>query len=299
MATFEPTYEQLYDSAIRVLTEHAKKPANQFDGNQQHPHAFHLANFVNEIDKDIKTFAGNVAMTGAGISINAADAQVSEERKAEVRFIIWQLVVSGMLIPGQQWGKDTTSLNLPFFMLTQLGINALKSGKVEPFDPAGYGKRLRDLANIPEAAKEYAREATSCFHRGEFLASLTTLGVANELLLQHLFETVERWLDGDPLQSTLTRAKDKGAKAKAEILEGVLERKRDALDKNTHEKLVSHIPGMMTVIRITRNDAMHPIGPKDFDRSSTLAHLALFVTVASHIDAAIAALPAPTVRQTT
>ena len=189
--------------------------------------------------------------------------------------IIWDLLIQGILAPGQGGVYVQSS---SFFHVTPYGRECLQAGEVIPQDPEGYMKRLAERIgpDLDEIVAKYVQESLLTFVMRRYLASSVMLGVASErcvdLLSSQLISSLEPNGSGGVFKKKLKRAgrsvKQRFDTVREKLLEVNLPAElRDAID--------IHLSGIFTLVRYSRNDAGHPTG-RTVDRETVNANLQLF-----------------------
>jgi hypothetical protein len=208
---------------------------------------------------------------------------LSRSAKATLGRIIWDLILSRVLIPGgdSPW---------PHLAITEHGRKVVGDQQPVPYDPEGYLKRLfTESPNLHPTTVRYVREAVDTFRGENYLASVVMLGAAAEKLFTELAAS---------LPEKLTKGKKLAAQVTS--IMGWCTRNRKLLPPPWHtEEHADDINQIATFIRRRRNDAGHPQDPPaEPSMQQMYAYLMVFPDYCKHIyqlktwaDANRAALP--------
>ena len=143
----------------------------------------------------------------------AGDAVLSDPDFILAGEIMWDLIIEGVLRPGDSNGSQV----FPHFHLTERGIELVKHGVASPYDPDGYLKRLdSDSPGLDPIIRMYVEESLSTFRIGSLLSSTITLGCASEHALLNLIDAYAQAL---PTPRTVTRSgrRPKGSRSKCSL----------------------------------------------------------------------------------
>jgi len=207
-----------------------------------------------------------------------------------VREVIWEMIGSGILVPGQPSTETSQATgegawNLPWVQLSAYGREVLRAGRLVPQDPIGYLQETRRIANLclGDVTEHYIEEALRCFARYCYTASVLLLGVASESSFLRLCAIYE---------SSLPESNER---RKFEKLTHIKQKHRWLLDKynaqpadvrrNLPDGLDITLAGVYDLIRRQRNDLGHPqdIRP-EVDSEHAFALFRLFLTYLRDIE---------------
>lgn len=179
-----------------------------------------------------------------------------------VNQIIWDLIVDRVLT----MGKDCSNNEWPWLRLTEFGHSVVEEKIPSYYDPDGYIKTVESFVpKLDPVIKQYISEGLHAFRQQLFFASAVMFGAASEKAILLLLESIGK------------AESDKARKNK--ILE-LLERPRlpkiyntiqttlDTLIKNrvipysVHEGCKEHLLSLFEMIRVQRNDSIHPAAGK-------------------------------------
>jgi hypothetical protein len=172
--------------------------------------------------------------------------------------IIWDLIAERVLTPG----IDPGNINLPFISLTAFGRRVLSESAPHYYDPDGYLAFLKSIASsLDPVIEQYVLESVNCFRRQLFFASAVMLGAGAEkavlILLKAISNSVvdsgekreiRRLLEGARLPAVYKKIMD--------ILSPLT--KSDRIPYSIHQGCSEHLMSLFEMVRVQRNDAVHP-----------------------------------------
>ena len=98
------------------------------------------------------------------------------------------LVNHNILSPGALGGYGD---HLPYFHVTQYGLQCVENRDVLPYDPDRYLNKISSIQSIDEWEKFYIEQSLTCYNADSFEAALIMLGLAGEYLATKLVEKME------------------------------------------------------------------------------------------------------------
>lgn len=172
--------------------------------------------------------------------------------------LIWDLIAERIITPG----INTSNPNLPFLRMTDFGKSVASDSSTKYYDPDGYVARLRTLVpNVDEVIVQYLSEALNCFRQRLFFSASVMCGAAAEKAVLLLLSSI---------------AKSESDVKKKKELEGLLERpnlpkifdaiqskvdqliEKKELPYSVHQGASQHLISLFEMIRVHRNEAVHP-----------------------------------------
>ncbi len=170
-----------------------------------------------------------------------------------------------------------------FFEISHYGRQVLEEERESPYDPLGFLQRLStDSPNLECNTIEYIQEAVNCY-LGRYLRAATVMvGLASENEILTLLEKYENTLDPDE-KTEFDREKSscRNLKMKFDVLYNWLYREKRQFPLEARE-IETWLNGVFQVIRLSRNDAGHPIGVNPTSED-VFANIVLFRTYARYI----------------
>ncbi len=202
-----------------------------------------------------------------------------EEDQGEVRAALWELVTRGILIP-RAVNDDNT-----FFTITSHGSEVLEATEPTPYDPHNFLRRVsEDAPSLEPETLAHLSEAVTCFLHGHDRAAAVMTGLASENEVLALIELYGATLDGEPKRSFDDRmSQSRNLKQRFDVFYAGLYERRRSLPTGLREVDV-WLNGVFQLVRLTRNDAGHPIGAEPA-REAVYANLSLFLLYARNLSA--------------
>jgi len=174
--------------------------------------------------------------------------------------IIWDLIEERVLTPG----SDQSNVNFPLVRVTSFGQAVISQSIPSYYDPSAYVDYLkRTMPNLDPVIEQYASESLNCFKRQLIFASAVMLGAAAEKSIILLLEAIMKWVS-DPkkkreLEQLLERPRLPTIYEKIrEILSPLVD--SDIIPYSVHQGCNEHLLSLYEMIRVQRNDAVHPAG---------------------------------------
>lgn len=208
---------------------------------------------------------------------NAGRAELHANLRGPVWDIVWDLVVEGILRPGDEHGDE---FGLPNIHVTAYGKQAL-SGSVTPYDPEGYLNAIsRAVPTVDQIIIKYITESAETLRRNCLLSSTIALGCASEKAFLLLLDAY-----GDALQPT-DQAKfsdERNRSWQIKPQHAVFMRWYDAKLKSMLRskgrdwitELEDALQFLFSYFRKIRNEAGHPSGVT-LSREAVQSHLVIF-----------------------
>ncbi|MBN2209539.1 MAG: hypothetical protein JW759_09620 [Candidatus Coatesbacteria bacterium] len=172
--------------------------------------------------------------------------------------VLWDLAIQRVLTAG----VDLGDLGLPEFTVTPYGEGVLTQTQPTYYDPDGYLTHIDSLCpGLDPVMKEYVKEGLACMRAGLVFAAAVMFGAAAEKAILLLVEA---------LANATTDAKK--AKHLQNLLNGqsvppryvaIEQTCADAITNNlipnnVHQGSIARIICIFDMIRVQRNDAVHP-----------------------------------------
>ncbi len=183
--------------------------------------------------------------------------RLNPQDKNRVLNIVWNLIVEGIIRPGQGDANEW-----PFIQITEYGQEVLKSHQPIPYDPDGYLKRIQAaIPNIDAVLLTYLTESLRTFRINCLLSSTVMLGCASEKALLLLIEAYTAALS-QPSQDKF-RSKTEGRMIKRqfdEFRQQAESHLKAKLPTEMKDGLDVELNAIFDIIRNERNDAGHPTG---------------------------------------
>jgi len=179
--------------------------------------------------------------------------------KLTINEIIWDLLLEHIVTPGY----DAANLKLPFFRLTKFGQDYIAQSAPHYYDPEGYMEFLRGIVPNPDPViEQYIFESLNCYRQQLFFASAVMLGAAAEkailLLLQAIVDSLSNPTNKKKAGQLLDRPN------LPEIFDTISRTintliKTKTVPYSVHQGCTEHLMSLFEMIRVQRNDAIHPV----------------------------------------
>lgn len=178
--------------------------------------------------------------------------------KFKVLEVVWDLITERIITPGQ----DQSNVGFPFVSLTSFGQAVISQSIPQYYDPDAYIGFLKSIApNLDPVIEQYVLEGLNCFRRQLLFASAVMLGAAAEKAILLLLEAVAKSLI-DPQKKREAEQLLEGGRLPAifDKIMGTLEplTKKGAIPYSVHQGCIEHLMSLFEMIRVQRNDAVHP-----------------------------------------
>lgn len=187
------------------------------------------------------------------------EKQLNPIDKVTINEIIWDLILERIVTPG----IDASNPNLPFFRLTKFGQDYISQSDPHYYDPQGYMEFLRGIVhNLDPVIEQYIFESLNCFRQRLFFASAVMIGAAAEKATLLLLEAIANSLSNPSSKRKATQLLDRPNLP--EIFD-TIRRTIDPLIKaktipySVHQGCTEHLMSLFEMIRVQRNDAIHPV----------------------------------------
>jgi hypothetical protein len=179
--------------------------------------------------------------------------------KLTINQIIWDLIIERVVTPG----FDASNPDLPFFRLTEFGKDYISQSAPHYYDPQGYMEFLRNIVpNLDPVTEQYIFESLNCYRQQLFFASAVMIGAAAEkailLLLQAITDSMSNPSSKRKAAQLLDRPNlpdifDTIGKTLNPLI------KAKTIPYSVHQGCTEHLMSLFEMIRVQRNDAIHPI----------------------------------------
>ncbi len=173
--------------------------------------------------------------------------------------IIWDLIIERIVTPG----LDSSNPNFPLFRLTKFGHDYISLSAPHYYDPQGYMKFLRNIVqNLDPVIEQYIFESLNCYRQQLFFASVVMIGAAAEkailLLLQAITNSMSNPNNKKKAAQLIERPNlpeifDTISRTISSLI------KAKAIPCSVHQGCIEHRMSLFEMIRVQRNDAIHPI----------------------------------------
>lgn len=193
----------------------------------------------------------------------------------QIKRILWDLSTERII----SWGTDTDSeARWPFFHVTPFGRAYLEQMVPHFLDPNGYLQYVKSLVpSIDDIVLQYTQECARAFRAQLWFASAVMMGAASERTILLLLEAI---LNKTPSPNKARLTKLLEQPKLSEIFKTIQLRiseeiKAGNLPYSVHQGCTEHLLSLAEMIRVHRNEAVHPAAAK-IDRQKVLIALQTF-----------------------
>jgi hypothetical protein len=173
--------------------------------------------------------------------------------------IVWDLILEHIVTPGE----DMPDRGFPFFRLTEFGQDYISQSAPHYYDPEGYMKFLRGIVpNLDTVIEQYIFESLNCYRQQLFFASAVMIGAAAEKAILLLLEAIVGSMSNVGNEKKAAQLLDRPNLP--EIFDTIVKTINPLVRAKTipyavHQGCTEHLTSLFEMIRVQRNDAIHPI----------------------------------------
>jgi hypothetical protein len=223
---------------------------------------------------------------GIEVEWNNAEGALAGMDSVTVRAALSELEKAGLIV----WGLSAIQAAPPHFQLTEFGVQCLREGRINPYDPEGYLSAL--VARVPAldpTARAYLEEALECLRRSCYRACAVMLGGASERVMMMLIDSFHRALQDQRRRARFEKnaLKPISIRRRFDYFRTELGTIRAALPNVLAEDLDLRLDGAFALIRAARNDGGHPSINAAVTRDTAHGNLLLFPSYWEKVDALI------------
>jgi len=178
----------------------------------------------------------------------------------------YYLTINQVIAPG---GAESYGRQLPYFHVTEYGLECLKCLDILPYDSDGYLSKLKSIPNIHEWILFHMQEALTCFNTNCINSAMINIGLCGEIIIEELISSFSNFLSikKSALKSKFDNdiEKEWRISLKYNIFIDTLEKFQKKIVDPTLNSLVkcfdtSSASIFATYTRLTRNSLAHPSG---------------------------------------
>ncbi|HUV56051.1 MAG TPA: hypothetical protein VMV84_02340 [Dehalococcoidales bacterium] len=173
--------------------------------------------------------------------------------------VIWDLILEHVVTPGE----NMPDKGFPFFRLTEFGKDYISQSAPHYYDPQGYMKFLRNIVqNLDPVIEQYIFESLNCYRRQLFFASAVMIGAAAEKAILLLLQAITNSMSNPSSKRKAAQLIDKPNLP--EIFDTIRKTvepliKAKTIPYSVHKGCTEHLMSLFEMIRVQRNDAIHPV----------------------------------------
>ncbi|MFC1900069.1 hypothetical protein ACFLYN_00590 [Chloroflexota bacterium] len=187
-----------------------------------------------------------------------SDMQLNPKDKLTISEVIWDLIQERVLTPG-----ISADNSYPHFRLTEFGKEVISHSAPHYYDPDGYMESLKSIVpNLDSIIEQYILESINCYRRQLFFASAVMIGAAAEKSILLMLEAISGYISDEKMKSKVSLLLERPNLP--EIFEAINECinpmiKTKTIPYSVHKGCEEHLLSLFEMIRVQRNDAIHPI----------------------------------------
>jgi len=184
---------------------------------------------------------------------------IATQEQVQIKRVLWDLAVQRVI----SWGTETNSdATWPFFHVTPLGRKFLDENPPHYFDPDGYVGFLKSLvSSVDPIVLQYVHEAVNAYRSTLYFAAAVMLGAAAERTILQLLETIRNWQPDPKGKAKLTALLNQPRLTQiySEIDKTISSlSKSNKMPYSVHQGSAEHLLSFLEMVRVQRNDAVHP-----------------------------------------
>ncbi|WP_440604585.1 hypothetical protein [Bacillus sp. GB_SG_008] len=176
------------------------------------------------------------------------------------------LIVQGVIAPGAygSYGPD-----LPYFHITEYGMECIKQIDILPYDQEGYLRKLQNIKDINDWVVFYVTEGLRCFNASCINSAMINVGLAGETIVEELASSFLDFLKKNDTQLSVNYETELNNSRTISLkFTKYLEYQNKYLKNNKDLGLSALKPKLdsssseiyATFTRLTRNSLSHPNG---------------------------------------
>lgn len=229
-------------------------------GRVDHEQMNHVINEVEKLVVDRALFPSEDDCERRGINYRPyREKQLSPIDRLTLSEIIWDLIQERVLTPGEHLADQ----GFPFFRLTEFGRSYISQAGPHFYDPQGYMEDLRNMVqNLDPVIEQYIFESLNCYRQQLFFASAVMIGAASEKAILLLLQAITNSMSNLNSKKKATQLLDRPNLP--EIFDTINKTvnmliKAKSIPYSVHQGCTEHLKSLLEMIRVQRNDAIHPI----------------------------------------
>lgn len=180
--------------------------------------------------------------------------------KLTINEIVWDLILERVVTPGADWENQGFP---PHFRLTEFGKDYISQSAPHYYDPQGYMEFLKDIVqNLDPVIEQYIFESMNCYRQQLFFASAVMIGAAAEKAILLLLQVITDSMSNPSKKRKAVQLLDRPNLP--EIFDTIRKTidpliKAKTIPYSVHQGCTEHLMSLFEMIRVQRNDAIHPI----------------------------------------
>lgn len=187
------------------------------------------------------------------------DKQLNPVDKLTINEIVWDLILERVATPGE----NMPDKGFPFFRLTKFGKDYISQSAPHYYDPEGYMEFLGKLVqNLDSVIEQYIFESLRCYRRQLFFASAVMIGAAAEKAILLLLQAIADSISEEGRKKKVAQLLDRPNlpdifQIITKTVDTLIDEK--SIPYSVHKGCTEHLLSLFEMIRVQRNDAIHPV----------------------------------------
>lgn len=188
-----------------------------------------------------------------------ADKKLHPDDKITISEVIWELILEHVITPV----GGSPDIGYPQLRITKFGQDYISHSGPHYHDPESYLEFLKNLVNdLDPVIEQYVFESLNCYRQQLFFASAVMIGAAAEKAILLLLQAITDSMSNPSSKRKATELLDRPKLP--EIIDMIRENvnnhiKAKTIPYSVHQGCTEHLLSLFEMIRVCRNDAIHPI----------------------------------------
>ena len=193
------------------------------------------------------------------LGIDYQDKQLNPIDRLTIGEITWDLILEHVLTPI----GGSPDIGYPQLRLTKFGQDFISQSTPHYYYPQGYMESLRNIVqNLDPVIEQYIFEGLNCYRRQLFFASAVMIGAAAEKAILLLLQAITDSMSNPSKKRKAVQLLDRPNLP--EIFDMIRKTidpliKAKTIPYSVHQGCTEHLMSLFEMIRVQRNDAIHPI----------------------------------------
>jgi hypothetical protein len=187
------------------------------------------------------------------------EKRLSPDDVVTINQILWDLIVDRVITIG----KDSSNDKWPWIRLTAHGERVVDGAGPVYYDPHGYETFLGSITpSIGPVIKQYIMECINCYRQRLYFATAVMIGAAAESCALQLAEAIVMKTTDPAQRGSRAEILDRGKLPKIfEMIFGSLKPLIDTkkIPYQIYQGSLEHLLSLFEMIRVQRNEAVHPV----------------------------------------
>lgn len=173
------------------------------------------------------------------------------------------------------WGYDIANSSPPFCHITEKATETLKNFSRDPANKIGYISYIEKNCSLNDVSKSYIMEGLETFNNNCYKAAAVMIGCASESVILELRDKLVTKMKSLG-KSTPSKLNDWRIKTVIDMLTSELNNCKGNFHHKLKEQYTAYWTSLSGQIRISRNDAGHPVSVEPVTFDTVYASLLIF-----------------------